>query len=204
MLFRSWFDHHPVRRNPADPNRIWRSFRWGDTAEFFILDGRSERRPPSQYLSRAQMDWLKSSLAASTATFKFIVNSKPIVSEGSDSWRPYASRRELLDFILSPSRRVPGVVFLAGDVHYGAVAEVAVDSAGTPLHEIIMGPGANEPPGPVDNPVPNARRLVLTSARNSIRNFTVVRANPATREVSVSFIGATGAPIAGSAYTFRV
>ena len=73
--------------NAAAPDRIWRSFRWGHSAEVFVLDCRGERRPSTRsvnptresvYISRAQMDWLKAGLRASPAVFKFIVNSVPI------------------------------------------------------------------------------------------------------------------------------
>ena len=78
------FEHMPLRKLTEDPKRIWRSRKWGTTAEVFVLDSRSERLPSSifsddeQYLSRAQMDWLKESLVSSTCAFKVIMNSVPI------------------------------------------------------------------------------------------------------------------------------
>jgi alkaline phosphatase D len=61
----AFFEHRATRRNADDRDRIWRSFRWGRTAEVFILDCRGERRPStrsedpsrsSTYISRRQMD----------------------------------------------------------------------------------------------------------------------------------------------------
>jgi phosphodiesterase/alkaline phosphatase D-like protein len=38
----TYFEHQPVRRDAAFPDRIWKSMRWGLTAEIFLLDCRSE------------------------------------------------------------------------------------------------------------------------------------------------------------------
>jgi hypothetical protein len=45
---------HAAQR--ADPDRLWRSFRWGRTAEVFILDCRSERRPSTRSTNPARLD----------------------------------------------------------------------------------------------------------------------------------------------------
>jgi len=65
--------------------RIYRSYRWGAHAELFILDARSYRSENSAedtvgktMLGRAQLDWLKSGLAASDATWKIISNDVPV------------------------------------------------------------------------------------------------------------------------------
>jgi hypothetical protein len=44
----AFFEHRATRRNASATDRLWRSFRWGRTAEVFILDCRSERRPSTR------------------------------------------------------------------------------------------------------------------------------------------------------------
>lgn len=96
----TYFEHHPIRRNTTYPDRIWRGFRWGDTAEFFLQDLRSERFPSrQQYISRAQMDSLKNALRNSTAVFKFIMTPVPVSTFPSadpyahDRWEGYHAQR---------------------------------------------------------------------------------------------------------------
>lgn len=73
-------------------------------------------------LGRTQLDWLKQSLAESTATWKFIINNVPMSFIGVfpyDRWDGYdRERRELLEFI--DSRRITGVVVLTTDIHANA------------------------------------------------------------------------------------
>jgi len=89
--------------------RIWRSQRWGDVLELFVLDCRGERlpstayKPNAQYVSRAQLDWLKAGLSASRARWKIIVSSVPITDmpdyfeQVRDRWARYPTQRtELL------------------------------------------------------------------------------------------------------------
>ncbi len=205
----AFFEHRATRRDSANPDRIWRKFRWGRTAEVFILDCRSERRPStrsenparsSQYISRAQMNWLKSGLSSSPCAFKFILNSVPIVNRpggDGDNWNGYASqRRELLNHI--SNNRLRGVVFLSGDVHFGAVCKVEASGPWSDIWEVIMGPaGANRD----GRPPFNASQFPVFV--HDTHNYTVLRANPDTRTLSVEFINARGDRISGSAWSRR-
>jgi len=203
----AFFEHRATRRNTTDTNRLWRSFRWGRTAEIFVLDARSERRPStrstnpngnSQYLSRAQMNWLKSGLADSPCVFKFVVNSVPIVDRAgadSDNWNGYVSqRREILNHI--SNNRLRGVVWLSGDVHFGAVCKVAASGAWSSIWEVIMGPaGANRDGRP---PVVASQFPVLV---HGVHNYALLRADPRNRGLTVDFINAAGNRIANSRWT---
>ena len=155
-----YLEHIAYRVRPdVDPIadwRLWRSFRWGKTLELFLLDCRSERLPSTrhtsgaQYLSRAQMDWLKLGLRRSPCTFKLIVNSVPITDmpEGypaeKDRWQGYEPQRdEILAHVGGPPL-MPGVLWLSGDFHFGAIAKV--DAPGgrfSDQWEVFMGQGAN-------------------------------------------------------------
>ncbi|MCW5893151.1 MAG: alkaline phosphatase D family protein [bacterium] len=46
--FRDW---QPVREDGVDPMRLYRSFKWGDVAEFFVIDARQYRNPQA-YLTQ--------------------------------------------------------------------------------------------------------------------------------------------------------
>ena len=149
----AYFEHLALRRIEESPNRVWRSHRWGRTLELFMLDCRSERLPSTrqtplaQYISPEQMDWLKSGLVDSPCTFKLIVTSVPItnfpqviVSE-DDRWEGYPTQREeILSHIVDAG--VTGVVWLAGDFHFGAITRVEPPpSAWSMQREVLMGPG---------------------------------------------------------------
>lgn len=49
-------DYLPIREDGADPMRLYRSFRWGDVAEFFVLDDRQYRDPPAWVVEPACLD----------------------------------------------------------------------------------------------------------------------------------------------------
>ncbi|HLE77218.1 MAG TPA: alkaline phosphatase D family protein [bacterium] len=140
-----FLEYWPVR--PADePGRMYRSFRWGQLLELFMLDTRQYRSPPFQrdtvektMLGAAQKQWLLRGLAASPARFKVIASSVPLKYHGADSWDGYTTeRQEIFDFIVKNGVR--RVVFLTADVHYAAVLrykEGIVEAISGPLAAII-------------------------------------------------------------------
>ena len=103
-------DYMPIREDPNDPLRLYRKFRWGDVAEFFLIDVRQYRSlqayltepacledgqpallpgpvcqaaiddPNRTYLGAEQLVWLKDGLMSSTASFKFVMNGPPITN----------------------------------------------------------------------------------------------------------------------------
>ncbi len=167
----SWDDHEiannwdpqtidPVQRDTAfeaffgltptvstAPGRLWRSLRFGAAVELFVLDCRSERDlAAGEYVSRAQLDWLRAGLSASTATWKIVANSVPIAQMpdawdvagmGTDRWEGYpAQRAELLDHILG----MQGVLFVSGDFHQTGVYRV---DPGSPVLDVLCGPAGS-------------------------------------------------------------
>jgi alkaline phosphatase D len=152
---RTFFEHLPLRRDAAAPDRLWKSMRWGRTVEFFVLDCRSERLPSTrgttdQYISRAQMDWLKGALMASPCVFKLIANSVPISdfptafdlpSFQRDRWEGYPRQREeILRFI--DDNAINGVLWISGDFHFASIGKVARSGVGANQTEVLAGPGA--------------------------------------------------------------
>ena len=104
----------------------------GDLDPFDLLfNGRSPNQEclavlsePRTYLGPAQMEWIKSALAASTATHKFVVADQPLSWIGLlpyDRWDGYdADRRELLEFV--DAQQIENVWLLSTDVHMNAFA----------------------------------------------------------------------------------
>jgi phosphodiesterase/alkaline phosphatase D-like protein len=149
----AWFETLPVERGEGD--RIWRSYRWGKTVEFFLMDCRMERKPSTlgtgkeEYLSRAQMDWLKDSIKNSPCHFKALLNSVPITTmppplwgAQNDRWQGYpAAREELLGFL--DAEDVRNVWFISGDFHLGLVMRVERAGVRRRLIEIAVGPAGN-------------------------------------------------------------
>jgi alkaline phosphatase D len=150
----TFFESLPIEYD--DQNRFWRSYRWGNTAEFFILDCRGERQPSTRgeediYVSVAQMDWLKASLAASPAHFKVVLNSVPITDMPTlyvgddDRWEGYSRQRsELVNHITA--RNIRNVWFLSGDFHIGFVSRINNSGDARRIIEIAVGPGGNSNP----------------------------------------------------------
>ena len=193
---RAFFEHRALRRNAAAPDRIWRSLVWGKTLEVLVLDARSERKPSTretaraQFISPAQMAWLKDRLSRSTAVFKFVVTSVPIsnfpisAAGEADKWEGYpAQREEILDFV--EARDLKGVWWLSGDLHFGSIGGVGPSGARRKMHEVLMGPGGTDARSP-SLPTGQFDQVI------GEKNYTMFRADPIRRELTVTFMGAHG------------
>ena len=149
---RQCFFEHTNPRTPGSP-RIWRSLRFGLTVEIFVLDCRGERRPSTRtsndpiYISHEQRDWLIDGVTSSPCVFKVIANTLPITKwpplylGGDDRWQGYKDQRNA---VLSAIAEVPGVAWVAGDFHFGAIARL--DPPNGPFHamtEMLVGPVAH-------------------------------------------------------------
>jgi alkaline phosphatase D len=133
----AFLDYWPVRCSASEPQRIYRSFRWGRAVELFILDARQYRDLKKRtMLGEKQKQWLLDGLSRSSATFKFIVTSVPMAGGGSDRWDGYPRERaELLRYI--NEKRISGVYFLSGDMHYAAITKIPKSGG---LKDITAGP----------------------------------------------------------------
>lgn len=174
---------------------IYRTLRWGDALELFVLDSRGERRD-GNYLSPEQMAWLKASLSASTARFKVILNSVPMTDladivgniEANDRWQGYpAQRSELLSFIAE--QHIGGILWLSGDFHVGALGKV--DVTGGPAaeqFEVLCGPSGSPIFPYVSALNPNERIPHILDVHNCV----FFEADPDAGTVLVRFIGDDG------------
>jgi alkaline phosphatase D len=138
----------------GEGGEIYRSYRWGTTAEIFILDCRTLRRPSemqsgvSAYLGEAQTAWLKGALQSSPCHFKILLNSVPMTrmpqlwALAGDRWQGYpAARTDLLQFL--EDEGIERVWFLSGDFHMGFVGRVEPDGFGRQIWEVAVGPSGN-------------------------------------------------------------
>ena len=154
-------EYWPIRVEPDDPQRLYRTVRAGADLELFILDTRQYRSrnadrdgPAKTMLGERQLQWLLKGLTESTATWKVIVTSVPLSVPkgggagvpGNDGWAGgpgspgfERERQVIVDRILD--RRVRNVVFLAGDVHYVQATAYDPNGDGTPdFYEFVAGP----------------------------------------------------------------
>ncbi len=127
---------------PFAGDGIYHKFSWaGDAnaaggAEFFMMDDRWGRDcprsmpagySPSMY-GVTQFNWLKSSLLASKATFKVIVNGSTL---SSGCWG--GQKQALFDYIAA--NKIGGVLFVTGDIHRSQVTQ-RTPAGGYPLWEL--------------------------------------------------------------------
>jgi len=165
---RAFLEYQPVRINPIDPERIYRSWSRGPLLEIFALDMRSYRganspnvqtelNPDSAILGSAQVSWLKAALKASTSTWKVIASDMPlslVVPDTGGTFEAVANRHDgpplgreleiadLLSFIRDA--RVRNVVWITADVHYAAAHHYDPTRAQftrfVPFWEFVAGP----------------------------------------------------------------
>ncbi|MFK7887750.1 MAG: alkaline phosphatase [Gammaproteobacteria bacterium] len=136
---------NPVAPPSAAPEQLYRRFRYGAHAEFFLLDTRQYRDHneltdtgvlPKSLLGAQQRRWLIDGLRNSTATWKFIVSSVPIsiptgwpVEKGRDGWASGDGddgfERELYAiFDALAVANVDRLVWLSADVHFATGFEL--------------------------------------------------------------------------------
>jgi alkaline phosphatase D len=134
---KAFLDYWPIRRNPEEPERIYRSFRWGKALELFVLDARQYRdRQRGTMLGKPQKEWLFEGLSRSDAIFKFIATSVPMAGGGKDRWDGYPRERtEVLGYIRQ--KKITGVIFLSADLHCAAITRIPKSSG---LRDITAGP----------------------------------------------------------------
>ncbi len=151
------FEFVPIRRNPDDPERIYRHYTQGPLAEVFALDLRSYRGPntPGRQLESSaettmmghpQLSWLKESLRTSRAVWKIIATDLPLglvvpdwprdgqrtyeAWANGDDGAPAGRELELADLLRFMKReRIRNTVWITADVHYAAAHHYAPDRA---------------------------------------------------------------------------
>ncbi|MCP4046966.1 MAG: alkaline phosphatase family protein [Gammaproteobacteria bacterium] len=140
-LFKKYYPNPTA--GTADTPGIFTSLKIGD-AEFFLLDDRYYRDPNNSpgrkaMFGAAQMDWLKSSLMESSATFKVVVNGGTMLVDrlgAGEQWANFGNERD--DFLewLS-AKEITGVFFVVGDWHVGTMSRLHRPQDKYPLYELL-------------------------------------------------------------------
>jgi alkaline phosphatase D len=154
---KTFFNFSPIDRNITDPNRIYRSFQWGNELDLLILDARSDRsrndvtdtiENNKTMLGSEQLTWLKDKLLHSNAIWKIVSSDVPISIPtgvnsskfGRDGWAngislDFSSKtgfeRELekiMKFI--DDNNIKNVVFVTTDVHFPIILKYNRDMNG--------------------------------------------------------------------------
>lgn len=130
---RAYNEWMPIRLPEAgNESKIWRSYKFGDLAEVFLLDTRmydksyediNRNDTTKKILGDEQMEWLKNGLIQSTAKWKILAqqvmvgNLDPFgIVLNNDQWDGYpVERKKLYDIILD--NNIKNVVVLTGDIH---------------------------------------------------------------------------------------
>jgi alkaline phosphatase D len=140
-LFKRYYPN-PSAGLPNVPG-VFTKFQIAD-AEFFLLDDRYHRDPneaPDRktMFGAAQLEWLRSSLVSSQATFKIIVNGNSMLVDRHGSgeyWANFGNERdEFLRWMFD--NEITGAVFVAGDWHVGTLSRLHRPEDGYPLYELL-------------------------------------------------------------------
>jgi alkaline phosphatase D len=167
MAKQAFLEYMPIRLEPSEPGRIYRSLYYGPSLEVFMLDMRSYRGPNSPnrqtvmspqtaFLGNNQVVWLKDSLQKSVATWKVIASDMPIgliVPDGNTNFEnlangdgpPLGREREMADLLrFIKANKIKNVVWLTADVHYAAAHYYDPTKAQfndfNPFWEFVAGP----------------------------------------------------------------
>lgn len=159
---RAYYTVMPIDASEPDADPLWRSFRWGDTVEFIVLDCRYERQPPETgvYIGEEQLAFLLDRLRNSPCHFKCIVNSVPFARlnlpddlplieqlvSPEDRWEGYVTQRaEIQAFV--DEHEIRNVLWITGDVHMCYVGQVELDptTRGESMWEVCVTSGNINP-----------------------------------------------------------
>ncbi len=132
------------------------TFFWNDV-QFFMLDNRYFRTPNNRkdgertMLGEAQFQWLIDALIFSRASFKFIVIGGQVLNSDV-SFEKYSTYGEEKTRLLKAIRaaKVPGVVFISGDVHHTELSKDA--TSGYPFYDFTVSPFTSGVYAIKDNP----------------------------------------------------
>ena len=186
--YKAWYEHMPVRASlqPAGPDLLlYRRLRFGDLADFNVLDTRQYRSdqacggargapceelgdPTRTITGMEQEQWLLDGLDSSRSRWKVLAQQVfvakrdfavgPTIDVNADAWDGYPfSRDRLLGFI--DERDVRDVVVLTGDVHNSWVNDLKAnfdDPSSATLATEFVGTSITSGGDGTDTPTPAA------------------------------------------------
>lgn len=163
----AFLEYTPMRWNGDDPERLYRSFRYGSLLDIFMIDKRSYRGANTEnrqtrasaetaFLGNQQLSWLKQQLLTSKATWKVIASDMPlgiIVRDGKTQFEnasngdgvPLGRELEFADLLQFIKRNnIQNIVWVTADVHYAAAHYYDPNQAQftefLPFWEFVAGP----------------------------------------------------------------
>ncbi len=193
-------EYWPIASPKEEPDRLYRSVRYGADLELFILDTRQYRSrnedqdgPDKTMLGSTQLQWLLDGLHTSSAIWKVIATSVPLSivkgGVGNDGWGADNSgvgfereRQVIVDAILR--QKLKNVVFLGGDVHWVQANAYDPDQDGNiDFHEYMAGP-LSARPGRIIAASEGLHPIRLVN-ESGYQNFGLVRATRRSFDVTV-------------------
>ena len=155
--FRAYSEWMPIR-DGADLAKVWRSLRYGNLAEIFMLDTRHWAKaaqagdqdyatifgPNRDLLGRDQEAWLYDGLQRSTSQWKLVCQQVMMAAlpqyRNTDQWDGYPMARErFLDAI----ENVDDVVIVSGDIHASFANDIARRPMEPGAYDAATGRGAS-------------------------------------------------------------
>ena len=133
--------------------KTYRTVRWGKNLQIWLMEGRDFRSqnimpdgPEKTIWGQEQMDWLKSTVLESDATFKVVISPTPIVGPDRGNKNDnhantgFKHEGDLVRDFLSKQKKM---VTVCGDRHWQYISK----DAETGLLEFSCGPGGNDHAG---------------------------------------------------------
>jgi alkaline phosphatase D len=158
----AFLEYTPIAIAHNTPKQLYRSLRYGEHVELFVLDTRQYRdanstpdsaERPKTMLGREQLTWLNDRLATSDATWKVIVSSVPMsiptgfpAANGRDGWANFDQttgfEQELLGILRRAADRGDRLVWVSTDVHFAEAFRYRPfsDRPSFVVHELVTGP----------------------------------------------------------------
>jgi alkaline phosphatase D len=134
-------------------DKTYRTYRWGKDLQIWLMEGRDYRSPnpmpdgPDKTIwGKEQMDWLKSTVESSDATFKVLISPTPIVGPDRGNKKDnhanigFKHEGDKVRKFLSEQKNM---VTVCGDRHWQYVSR----DAETGLMEFSCGPGGDDHAG---------------------------------------------------------
>jgi len=148
------------------PPTAYRTFRWGRDLQVWLMEGRDDRtpdwseRPAPTLWGPTQIKWLGETLAASTATFRVLITTVPVVgpdrSEKDDNYANtgFAAEAKQVRALLA---RYPNLTVVTGDRHW---QYVSVDPASS-VNEWSVGAASDAHAGGWEEKIPRPEHRFL-------------------------------------------
>ena len=134
-------------------DKTYRTYRWGKDLQIWLMEGRDYRSPnpmpdgPEKTIwGKVQMDWLKSTVESSDATFKVLISPTPIVGPDRGNKKDnhanigFKHEGDLVRQFLSEQKNM---VTVCGDRHWQYISR----DEETGLMEFSCGPGGDDHAG---------------------------------------------------------